>query len=133
MQTACWQLWFSDRFTGARNPARLPTTIQSRRIRYAPIAKRGWDRGPTSAPTSTFYHPPDLSISRRPPTPASYNVNMRNRRAILCVLGVPALLLLATTARAADMTQINIVVKTPTGKPVDRASVVVRFIEGRSV
>jgi len=46
---------------------------------------------------------------------------------------VPALLLLATTARAADMTQINIVVKTPTGKPVDRASVVVRFIEGRSV
>src|SRR5215472_13710517 len=30
---------FSDRFTGARNPARLPTTIQSRRIRCAPIAK----------------------------------------------------------------------------------------------
>ena len=27
MQTACyWQLLFSDRFTGARNPARLPTT-----------------------------------------------------------------------------------------------------------
>ena len=25
MQTADWQLWFSDRFTGARNPARLPT------------------------------------------------------------------------------------------------------------
>jgi outer membrane protein len=33
MQTACWQFCFSDRFTGARNPARLPTTIQSRRIR----------------------------------------------------------------------------------------------------
>ena len=29
---------FSDRFTGARNPARLPTTIRSRRIRYAPIS-----------------------------------------------------------------------------------------------
>src|SRR6476646_5823489 len=28
---------FSDRFTGARNPARLPTTIQSRRIRFAPL------------------------------------------------------------------------------------------------
>ena len=25
MQTANWQFWFSDRFTGARNPARLPT------------------------------------------------------------------------------------------------------------
>jgi hypothetical protein len=36
MQTACWQLCFSDRFTGARNPARLPITIRSRRIRYAP-------------------------------------------------------------------------------------------------
>ena len=37
MQTADWQLLVSDRFTGARNPARLPTTIQSRRIRFAPI------------------------------------------------------------------------------------------------
>src|SRR5579871_5441387 len=36
MQTACWQFLFSDRFTGARNPARLSTTIRSRRIRYAP-------------------------------------------------------------------------------------------------
>ena len=38
MQTACWQFWFSDRFTGARNPARLSTTIQSRRIRCAPLS-----------------------------------------------------------------------------------------------
>ena len=38
MQTACyWQLCFSDRFTGARNPARLSTTIQSRRNRCAPF------------------------------------------------------------------------------------------------
>jgi hypothetical protein len=38
MQTACyWQLLFSDRFTGARNPTRLHTTIQSRRNRCAPI------------------------------------------------------------------------------------------------
>src|SRR5580700_7384681 len=37
MQTACWQFWFSDRFTGARNPARLSTTPQSRRSRYAPF------------------------------------------------------------------------------------------------
>ena len=39
MQTACWQLCFPDRFTGARNPARLPTTIQSRRIRCAPTCE----------------------------------------------------------------------------------------------
>ena len=37
MQTACWQLWFSDRFTGARNPARPNTTNQSRRNRCAPF------------------------------------------------------------------------------------------------
>jgi hypothetical protein len=35
MQTADWQLLFSDRFTGARNPARLPTkdTIPSNPLR----------------------------------------------------------------------------------------------------
>ena len=42
MQTACWQFCFSDRFTGARNPARLPTTIQSRRIRCAPTFGSVW-------------------------------------------------------------------------------------------
>ena len=31
------------------------------------------------------------------------------------------------------MTKINIVVKSNSGKPVDRASVVVRFVEGHSV
>ena len=31
------------------------------------------------------------------------------------------------------MTKLNIVVKSQTGKPVDRASVVVRFVEGHSV
>ena len=36
--TACcyWQLLWSDRLTGARNPVCLFTTVQSRRIRYAP-------------------------------------------------------------------------------------------------
>src|SRR5881409_1530096 len=37
-QTASWQFWFSDRFTGARNPACLPAAILSRRIRYAPLS-----------------------------------------------------------------------------------------------
>src|SRR5436190_6919603 len=34
---------------------------------------------------------------------------------------------------AAPMTKLNVVVKSPSGKPVDRASVVVRFVEGHSV
>jgi uncharacterized GH25 family protein len=59
---------------------------------------------------------------------------MRNRRGLLCVLGLPALLLVGSMAsHAADMTKLEIVVKTQSGKPVDRASVIVRFIEGRSV
>jgi hypothetical protein len=40
---------------------------------------------------------------------------------------------LAASLAAAPMTKINIVVKTQGGKPVDRASVVVRFIQGHSV
>ncbi len=40
MQTACyWQFCFSDRFTGARNPARLFIAIQSRRSRCAPCLR----------------------------------------------------------------------------------------------
>ncbi len=58
---------------------------------------------------------------------------MRNRRRLLYLLGAPALLLVATTAHAADMTKLALQIKTQSGKPVDRASVIVRFIEGRSV
>ena len=54
MQTACyWQLCFSDRLTGARNPARLTTMIQSRRIRCAPFPSplyRCWYPPPALAP-----------------------------------------------------------------------------------
>ena len=48
---------------------------------------------------------------------------------------VPALLVsaFAVAAWAAPMTKINIVVKSNGGKPVDRASVVVRFVQGHSV
>lgn len=47
---------------------------------------------------------------------------------------VPVLVLaMAAAAFAAPMTKINIVVKSQTGKPVDRASVVVRFVEGHSI
>lgn len=58
---------------------------------------------------------------------------MRNRRSLLCALGLPALLLVASPALAADMTKISVTVKTQSGKPIDRASVIVRFVEGRSV
>lgn len=50
------------------------------------------------------------------------------------LLLVPAMLFLAFGARAdAPMTRLSIEVKTLGGKPVDRAGVIVRFIEGRSV
>jgi len=39
----------------------------------------------------------------------------------------------AATALAVDMTKINIVIKSQTGRPVDHASVVVRFVEGHSI
>ena len=47
----------------------------------------------------------------------------------------PVLLLcgFAAAALGAPMTKINIVVKNQAGKPVDRAGVVVRFIQGHSV
>ena len=52
------------------------------------------------------------------------------RRAFL----LPALLVCALVALAdAPMTRLNIVVKKQSGAPVDRAAVVVRFVEGRSI
>lgn len=46
---------------------------------------------------------------------------------------IPAVLLCAFAAQAAPMTKLNITVTTQGGKPIDRASVIVRFIEGRSI
>ena len=43
------------------------------------------------------------------------------------------LAVLAAATMAAPMTKINIVVKNQSGTPVDRASVVVRFIQGHSI
>ena len=49
------------------------------------------------------------------------------------VLVLPVLALLALPAPGADMTKLTVqVTSADTGKPVDRASVVVRFVEGRS-
>ena len=55
-------------------------------------------------------------------------------RSLPRALRLPTLLLLAAAAcAAASMTKLNVVVKTQSGKPIDRASVVVRFVEGHSV
>ena len=49
-------------------------------------------------------------------------------------LSVPVLLLWALTAyAAAPLTKLSIVVKTQSGRPIDHASVVVRFVKGHSV
>jgi hypothetical protein len=60
---------------------------------------------------------------------------MRNR-AVLPIFGfILALLLGAAVAVAGDtpMTKLNITVKTQSGRPLDRAAVVVRFVEGHSI
>ena len=51
------------------------------------------------------------------------------------LLFLPALLLLVAWTLRADppMSRIVVEVKSISGKPVDRASVVVRFVEGRSI
>jgi hypothetical protein len=59
---------------------------------------------------------------------------MPKRRLLRRSLILPALLLCALALRAdAPMTKLNITVKTASGRPIDRASVVVRFLEGRSI
>lgn len=56
-------------------------------------------------------------------------MNMRTRRALLAALCLPAMLV----AEDPQMTSITVEVKNLDGKPVERASVVVRFNEGRSI
>ncbi len=54
-------------------------------------------------------------------------------RSLLAALAVLSLTLAPSLRADPPMTKLQIEVKTHAGKPVDRASVVVRFIEGRSV
>src|SRR5271157_684046 len=59
---------------------------------------------------------------------------MRMRGSLSLLLSVPVLLLWAFTAYAAvPMTKLNMVVKTESGRPIDHASVVVRFVRGHAV
>ena len=58
---------------------------------------------------------------------------MRNRGWVVPVVSVCALLAGAFAVRAdTPMTKLSIVVTSDTGRPIDRASVVVRFVEGRN-
>jgi hypothetical protein len=56
---------------------------------------------------------------------------MRSRT--LSLIALAAFVSLMPLARADDMTKLNITVTTLGGHPIDRASVVVRFVEGRSI
>ena len=54
-------------------------------------------------------------------------------RSVFLLLLLPAVLALTCAAADAPMTKLTILVKDQAGKPVDRASVIVRFMEGRSI
>ncbi len=59
---------------------------------------------------------------------------MQRLRAFARLLPLPALLLWAFAAYAdAPMTKITVQVKTLSGRPIERAEVVVNFVEGRSI
>jgi Carboxypeptidase regulatory-like domain len=61
------------------------------------------------------------------------NRNLRNRGPRLAILLCPLLLLLAAPARAdVPMTKLTIHVVNDSDKPIDRASVIVRFVQGRA-
>ncbi len=53
---------------------------------------------------------------------------MRNRFLLIAAVIVIGISLLA----AAEMTTLTVEVKTPSGSPVDRASVIVKFVKGRA-
>ena len=57
---------------------------------------------------------------------------MRNRGWIFRVIGVLALLSGAFAGHTAEMTKLTVSIKNESGKPVDRAGVIVRFVQGRN-
>jgi hypothetical protein len=60
-------------------------------------------------------------------------MQIRKRAGSFRALLVPALVLWAIAVHAAPMTKLSIQVKSQSGHPVDRASVVVKFVRGHSV
>src|SRR5262249_28972737 len=120
MQTACWQLLFPIvlRELGTRH-ASPP--------RFNPVESVA----PPHGCVWQVLHPYCITAPRMD----VYNRDMHNRERFLPRLVVCAVLLagLVASGMAAPMTKINIVVKNQAGKPVDHASVVVRFVQGHSV
>ena len=57
---------------------------------------------------------------------------MRNHGLVCRLLAAAAVMACAVAIHAADMTKLTIHVTNDVDKPVDRASVIVRFVEGRS-
>src|SRR5260370_1860052 len=121
MQTACWQLLF-------------PIVLRELGTRHA--------SPPRFNPVESVARPHGCVWQVLQPhstTTASkgvYNRCMLDRDRSLRTLVVSTVLLAGLTAvamAAAPMTKISIVLKDQAGKPVDHASVVVRFVQGHSV
>jgi len=72
-------------------------------------------------------HPAHSSL---PPADPPYTGGMWTRRA---VISVAAAVLSAPLAGDQPMTRLRVEVRNHKGQPVDRASVIVRFVEGRSI
>ena len=53
-------------------------------------------------------------------------------RGLILLLSLALALALALPVAGADMTTLTVQVTTPSGKPIDHASVVVKFVQGRS-
>src|ERR1035438_2228595 len=115
MQTACWQLYWPIvlRELGTRH-ASPP--------RFNPVESVTPPHGAASGRYYVFILPPQ-------PAGGVYNRYMRHLGISLRTLLVSAVLAaaLAVGALAAPMTKITIVIKNQSGKPVDRASVIVNF------
>src|SRR5579872_3477597 len=57
---------------------------------------------------------------------------MRNRGWFLCLFCLVLLVAAVLPAAAADMTKLTVSVKNDSGRPVERADVIVRFVQGRN-
>ncbi len=73
-----------------------------------------------------------LGTALAPVPPLPYTVSMRRRSSFTWVFASLLALFSLPLAAEKEMTALQIEVKNGDGKPIDRASVLVRFVEGRS-
>ncbi len=122
-------IWFAIAMSSGASGGRsrttlwLPASLSDLRTMHgrAPGGLRD-RRRPRACPTT------DERSARRGSVWACDNWRMRSLAAF-----VAALCLIATPVFAGDTTKLRIEVKNHYDKPVDRASVVVKFVEGRSI